>query len=336
LEGLTAAPSGPQLSVVVASHNRPLRLRWLLNALEDQTLDGSQWEVVVAHDSHGTATDELLASHPLARAGRLRSTRLPPGSAPPGANRNAALRLARAPTVVFTDDDCRPPAGWLQAVLDAARADPRAVVQGPVEPDPDELVMLRSPFPRTQSFGSVPRPWLECANVLYPRAVVEALGGFCEDMRTGEDAELGQRARTRGVPIRGERSMLTYHAVEEGQLWDRLREVRRWGDLALLIERHPELRSELFLRVFWKRPHATLLLALLGLAVAARAPGDRALRLAGPLVLALPWARERASHGTGQRGRLRQLANLPGWALIDLFEIATLARAGVKRGTAIL
>src|SRR5919197_695207 len=91
----------PEISVVVPSHDRPLRLRWLLNALEEQTLDRSRWEVVVAHDSAGPETEELLRTHPLAAAGVLRHLTFAPGPGP-AAKRNAAWRLARAGTIVFT------------------------------------------------------------------------------------------------------------------------------------------------------------------------------------------------------------------------------------------
>src|SRR6478672_2900983 len=72
-----------ELSVIVASHDRPLRLRWLLNALEAQTLDRALWEVVVGHDSAGPETEELLTTHPLAQAGVLRHVRLEPGTGTP-------------------------------------------------------------------------------------------------------------------------------------------------------------------------------------------------------------------------------------------------------------
>ena len=110
-----------KLSVVVASHDRPLRLRWLLNALEEQTLDRSEWEVVVAHDSRGPETEALLRDHPLGRDGTLRHVRLTGAAASPGTNRNAAWPLAEAETVVFTDDDCRPPPEWLERMLAATR-----------------------------------------------------------------------------------------------------------------------------------------------------------------------------------------------------------------------
>src|SRR5688572_22134714 len=103
----------PEIAVVVPSHDRPLRLRWLLNALEEQTLDRDRWEVIVGHDSAGPETEEILRTHPLAQAGVLRHVTLAPGTAPPGRNRNAAWRLTEAPLVAFTDDDCRPPREWL-------------------------------------------------------------------------------------------------------------------------------------------------------------------------------------------------------------------------------
>ncbi|MCW3016311.1 MAG: glycosyltransferase family 2 protein, partial [Solirubrobacterales bacterium] len=74
------AGDGILLSVCVPSHERPLRLRWLLNALAEQTLDRSHWEVVVCDDSRAPQAAELLATHPLAADGTLRVQHLAPGS----------------------------------------------------------------------------------------------------------------------------------------------------------------------------------------------------------------------------------------------------------------
>src|SRR4051812_13976662 len=138
------------LSVVVASHDRPLRLRWLLNALEEQTLERARWEVVVAHDSRGPETEALLRDHPLAAAGVLRHLTFAPGPGP-AQKRNAAWRAATAPLIAFTDDDCRPPPDWLARLLAAAAARPGAMVQGATRPDPDEReLLLRAPHARSQ------------------------------------------------------------------------------------------------------------------------------------------------------------------------------------------
>jgi GT2 family glycosyltransferase len=316
--------------VLVPSHDRPLRLRWLLNALADQTLDRGEFEVIVCHDSAGPETAELLWTHPLRDAGVLSHRSFEPGSAAAAAKRNAAVALARAPTIVFTDDDCRPPPQWLAGVMMAVDDHPGAIIQGPVAPDPDELVMLRSPFPRTQSIAVVPTVWAESANIAYPRALVQTLGGLAEDLHVGEDTDLSLRAQATGAPLVGDERMLTYHAIDEGFLRDRLDQARRWSDLPVLLARQPKLRWELTLGVFWKREHALLVLAAAGLA---------ARRRAGPgmsLALVLPWALARRDHGRGVRGSLRRLAALPSWALIDAAEIAVLASASARQRSLVL
>src|SRR5204863_2414575 len=106
------------ISVVVPSHERVTRLRWLLNALEEQTLPRSCWELVVVHDSED-GTEELVTTHPLVHEGVLRRVRLAPGTATASVQRNAGWRAARAPLIAFTDNDCRPEPDWLERMLEA-------------------------------------------------------------------------------------------------------------------------------------------------------------------------------------------------------------------------
>src|SRR4051794_33884992 len=127
----------PEVSVVVPSHERPLRLRWLLNALEEQTLPAERWEAVVAHDS-SDAVAGMIDDHPLARAGVLTQRRLEPGTGTPARHRNLGWRATRAPLVAFTDDDCRPEPDWLETLLDAGHRNPATIVQGATRPDPFE------------------------------------------------------------------------------------------------------------------------------------------------------------------------------------------------------
>jgi glycosyltransferase involved in cell wall biosynthesis len=318
----------PEIAVVVPSHDRPLRLRWLLNALEEQTLERNRWEVVVAHDSAGPETDELLQAHPLAQAEMLRHVRLPPGSAPPGANRNAGWREARGSVIAFTDDDCRPPPEWLERSLDAARRHPGAVVQGRTVPDPHEAYLIGVPSAFSQ-YIEPPGPYAQACNIVYPRELLERLGGFDEVFHAGEDADLALRARKSGAAYVGAPEALTYHAVTTPTLLARLRGVRRWGDLPGLMKRHPEHRAEYPLRIFWGPRHPYVPLAL-----AAALLGRRDVRLC---LLALPWALHAfPRHGPSPLGWLRALAHLPGRALLDLAEIAVLARGSATYRTLFL
>jgi GT2 family glycosyltransferase len=305
----------PRIAVVVPSHGRPLRLRWLLNALEEQTLPREAFEVVVAHDSDY----DFVASHPL----RPRELRLSPCG--PATKRNAGWREASAALVAFTDDDCRPPADWLERALAAAEAGPGAIVQGATRPDPDEAVLVRAPHHRTVTIDP-PTIEAQTCNIVYPREVLERLGGFDEGLGTigGEDLDLAERAKRAGVAVVGAPEVRTFHAVDVIGLRGRLRVAWRWRDLPGVARRHPALRRNAVLGVFWKPRHAWLALALAG-AVARR-----------PL-LALPWARAALpSYGPGARGRLRAVSELPGQAAVDAVELAALARGSVKHRTLFL
>ena len=315
--------------MVVPSHDRPLRLRWLLNALEEQDAPPGAFEVIVAHDSTGPATAELLDAHPLSRAGVARALAFSSRRSP-AALRNAGWRAARAPVIAFTDDDCRPPRSWVRQAIEAARRHPGAVIQGATHPDPDEAALLTAPHARTQLIHP-PVPYAQTCNIIYPRELLERLGGFDERMpyAAGEDTDLAIRARRSGAPYVGASEVLTYHAVEAGSLLKRLRSIWRWQALAYMIKRHPELRRHFPLWIFWKRTHAWLPLAAVAALLGRRRP------LALPL--ALPWlVHTLPRYGTSPRGRLRSLIELPGRAAIDLTEFATLAWGSLKHRTLFL
>ena len=314
---------GAEIAVAVASHERPLRLLWLLNALEEQTLARERFEVVVAHDSGpDSPTERILATHPLAEAGVLRHLTCSQ-HAGPAELRHRAWRETRAPLVAFTDDDCRPPAAWLEAALRAAQAAPGAVVQGPTRPDPDEEALLRAARARSQWIE--PPSWqAQTCNIVYPRELLERADGFdpsAMPLCAGEDTDLFCRT---GAPLVPAPDALTYHAVEPMSVAGRVRYAWRWRQMPGLVARHPQLRRHAELGVFWKRRHARCLLAVAGLVL--RRP-----------LLALPWAHEALpSYGTGARGRARAVSELPGQALVDAVEVAGLAIGSARHRTLFL
>jgi glycosyltransferase involved in cell wall biosynthesis len=316
------------VSVVVASHGRHLRLRWLLNALEEQTLGRREWELLVVHTYDQPTAQRVIESHPLSRAGTLRHIAIEPGTGSPSRQRNIGWREARGDLIAFTDDDCRPEAEWIERLVAAAREAPGAVVQGRTQPEPLEREILRAPHVRTLKIDPV-GPYAQTANILYPRPLLERLGGFDERAIAGEDVGLSLRARRAGAVIVPASSAIVNHAIESHTLPGILRQNLKWRHLAYLVKRHPEMRREFPLRTFWDSDHLLTAAALVGLAGARRHRAFAA--------LALPYARRslgRRGHGTTQRAIAA--AEMPGQAVRQTAEVAGLAAGSVRHRTLVL
>lgn len=311
----------------MASHARPLRLLWLLNALEEQTLQ-EPWELIVVHDLDADAARRVLAGHPLAGSGRLRHIAIDPGTGSPARQRNLGWKAARGELVAFTDDDCRPEPEWLERLLRAARRSPGAVVQGATRPDPLEGAVLRAPHVRTMSIDPV-GPFAQTCNILYPCALLERLDGFDERAITGEDVDLSLRARP--APIVAASDAIVNHAVESHTLPGILRQNLKWRHLAYLVKRHPDLRDRLCLRVFWDADHLRVVVAAAGLAAAA------ATRRGAPVALAGPYAIKAARRrGPGARATALAAAEIPGQFARQLAEVAGMAAGSVRHRTLLL
>jgi GT2 family glycosyltransferase len=324
-----ARVEGPiAVSVVVASHARPLRLRWLLNALEQQTPAPERWELVVVHDYDRATAERALDRHPLSEQGRLSAIAIPAGSGNPARQRNLGWRSAQGALVAFTDDDCRPEPDWLERLLAAAERHPGEVVQGATRPDPFEAAVLSAPHVRTMLIDPV-GPYAQTCNILYPRELLERLGGFDERATTGEDVDLSLRAKAAGARILPAADAIVNHAVESHSLPGILRQNLKWRHLAYLAKRHPEMRRQFPLRIFWDEEHLWVTLALLGL-LGARFRAELA-------ALSLPYAlRASRRRGPGWRARAISLAELPGQAVRQLAEVAGMAAGSVRHRTLLL
>lgn len=320
----------PEISVVVPSHLRPLRLRWLLNALEEQSLAPDRWEAIVIHDDGDNQAERALSEHGFADKGRLRRIRLAPGSGSPARQRNTGWRAARAPLVAFTDDDCRREPEWLERLLAAAEEYPHAIVQGATRPDPYEADVI--PFtPRARTIRvDPPGAFAQTCNILYPRAVLESVGGLDETLpaAAGEDTDLALRARALGVPYVGAPRAVVNHAVEAYSILGMIRMAWKWQHLPYVVRRHPQLRRQMPLGLFWRSSHAW---ALGGALAAVTLRRWLALLAFAPYVGALmPFA------GRSPRRWLRRLVELPSRVLIDLAELIALVRGSVRYRTPFL
>lgn len=229
------------------------------------------------------------------------------------AKRNAGWRAATSELVAFTDDDCEPAPGWLDALL----ADGSDLVAGPVRPHPDDTA--EGLWARTVT-AEAPGFYPGC-NLLVRRSALEAVGGFDEGLRGGEDTDLAWRVRASGGSHGWAPDAVVWHAVREVTFVEHLRSLPRWSGLPLVARRHPQLREELAHRTFfWKDSHPAAVLALAALALSV--VDRRALIGVAPVLL------RRVRHA-GPRAGVQLAVN-------DVAEAAVLTAGSVRHRSVLL
>lgn len=318
--------SAPDVAVVVPTYNRSARLKPLMEALAAQ--EGvDNFEVLVVDDNSPDDTQAVLAE--LARRMPFTLTALrQPANRGPAQARNRGWRTSSAPLICFTDDDCVPSAGWLAAMVESLGE--YDLVQGQTEPNPADEHQ-RGPF---SHFVHVDweMGYYETCNMGYRRDVLERLNGFDEQFsyNYGEDTELGWRARRAGMKIHFDERALVYHEITPSS-WRRfLRNVRRRDGIVHVQSRIPGLRKELGKTMFYERTH---LPALTHVATSAVLLGNvkSPARWTAWVASGLWYAWEMHYHHPKPRqGKIGWLAVVPGAFIVDLADIAVLARGSLR------
>ncbi len=183
--------SAPRVSVVVPARDAASTLPALFAGLSAQATPAGGVETILVDSG---SRDGSAAIGRTAGARVLEATR--PGAS---AARNAGVRAARGELVVFLDSDCIPRPGWLAPlVAPFADAPELGAVGGRVVAAPSNTLLQRHAERRRYvsqetAFADPRLPYVLTASCAYRREVLERLGGFGEDLRSGEDVDLAWR-----------------------------------------------------------------------------------------------------------------------------------------------
>ncbi|MEA2171867.1 MAG: hypothetical protein QOF76_5167 [Solirubrobacteraceae bacterium] len=274
------------VAVIVPARDAAGTLGATLAALARQTVS---CEVVVVDDGSVDGTAAVAASFGVrVIVGRNAAVAIGPGAA-----RNAGAAATASRVLAFTDADCVPEPGWLEAGL--AALNDADLVQGRVEPDP---AAPRHPFDRTLS---VPAAYglFEAANLFVTREWFDRLGGFGDGIAApgkhlAEDVYFGWAARRAGARVAFAPGALVHHAVFPRSAREFAAERTRLRHFPEIVRTVPELRERFLYRRLFLNAHTALFdAAVVGSLTALRT--KRPL----PLLVAAPYAvvvRRRARH----------------------------------------
>ncbi len=189
------APSVPVVMpaavvILICTRNRAESLRATLAAIGECAVPpGVTAELIVVDNG---STDDTADTVRAARLPGLTVRYVPEPQPGLSRARNAGLRATLADVMIFTDDDVRPPAGWIGGMCRPILTGQADAVAGRVGfPPTHEAWLAREPFrsrrgwfAATDDFSDPPRR-LVGANMALSRRVVEAVGEFDVEVGAG-------------------------------------------------------------------------------------------------------------------------------------------------------
>jgi GT2 family glycosyltransferase len=228
-------------SVVIPHYNDPVSLDLCLTAIERQSLPRDRFEVIVADNASPCGIDAVRA----VVRDRARLVEVPEQGA--GPTRNGGAAVAEGAVLAFTDSDCIPQPGWLEAGLKVLEQTDIVGGAMTVLVDRSHALTPAEAFELVFAFDN--RTYVEkkhftvTANLFVRRADFERVGGF----RTGvsEDQEWCLRARAKGLRIAYAEGAEVGHPART--TWSEF--IRKWR--RLVAEQYQITREWKFGRLRW-------------------------------------------------------------------------------------
>jgi glycosyltransferase involved in cell wall biosynthesis len=191
-----------RVSVIVPVYEQWNLVPALLACLDRQTLPSEEFEIILVDNGSKSFGSESFV--PPALPGNARIIQCArPGSY---AARNAAADQASGEWLAFTDSDCLPEPGWLEALMAAAAAaNGPTILVGAVDmraagprPNAYEIYDILKGIPQ-QRYAA--RGYGATANLATSAGVFRDLGGFDAARLSGGDADFCRRAGARGTVV---------------------------------------------------------------------------------------------------------------------------------------
>jgi glycosyltransferase involved in cell wall biosynthesis len=194
-------------TIQLCTYNRAALLDRVLDACFEQTLDPSDYEVVLVNDGSTDTTPEVIER--AKQRATCRFVVIDQVNSGLAKGRNAGIARATGERIIFIDDDVLPLPNFVEEHLRSHDRAPKAIVRGGainVESFDDLPVPM-------WSFKDYSGNFFWTTNVSVPLATIRAIGGFNDSFSEygWEDIDVGLRLRFGGVRAVFNPKALVYH-----------------------------------------------------------------------------------------------------------------------------
>lgn len=234
-----AKSSAPFVSVVIPAHNEAIFITDCIASVTNSGPPLEHVEILVVDHRSSDSTEELAllagASVLHLNAGKI------------GTVRNTGLRAARGEFVAYVDADCLVPATWLRSAIGILESDATiGAVGGPCLSPVTGTWVERALAPSYVRPGIVkPAKTLATSSFIARRSLLNEVGQFDETLISGEDDDISNRIRQRGLRLAWASDCHIIHRGYPRKLWGVVKketwhgsnhiEVRSGTDLTLIL-----------------------------------------------------------------------------------------------------
>ena len=226
--------STSSVSIIIPTFNGDSRIANCLDALRNQT-PARDLDILVVDDGSTDDTATVVGRYPEVRL-------LTQSNAGPAAARNSGASEAKAPIILFTDDDCVPMPDWLDAMLEPF-ADSEVVAAKGIYRTRQKRLMAR--FVQTEyedryhlMAGLDSIDFVDTYSAAFRRDRFLEMSGYDDSfpVACAEDIELSYRMSARGWKMKFAPAAVVYHTHPDG-FWKYMRKKYKFAFWRVLAVR---------------------------------------------------------------------------------------------------
>jgi len=242
----------PDISIIIPTHNRASLLAKTLQYYNNQSHPLSGFEIIVIDDGSTDNTKDIVEQ--MRHKAKYQLSYFRQKKSGPAAARNKGILCAKAEVIFFTGDDIFPEKDLIRNHLKTHQEFPDAAVLGLVEWSQESEIsdFMRSLAPDGLQFryGTITDPKNSGFRHFYTSNISLAKfwlknNFFDQDFPFGamEDAELGYRLEKQGLKIIYNNKAVGYHYHPTDLIAFRNRMRLTGISSAIMLQKHPELKS---------------------------------------------------------------------------------------------
>lgn len=188
----------PFVSVIIPVYNGAGRIEKVLSALQRQTYPDDRFEVLVIDNGSTDETPDIIADSPFQGYEEL-------DVQSPYAARNTGIKNSKGDIIALLDATCIPQEDWLEAGINCFEDDSPDLVGGQVtfeledDPSPAEIYDSKGNVQMERNIRE--RGVAKTGNLFFRREVIEAIGLFPQNLRSGGDVLWTGKATQAGFKL---------------------------------------------------------------------------------------------------------------------------------------